>query len=96
MLLTKEVNLQINGRNVKHLEEKGYLIPKILDNRGRYVTPKGTYLNVKVEDLTKGSSAKVEVSCDYCNKSYVPIMVLIKKTTKSRDSFESRLFVNIT
>lgn len=73
MLLTKEVNLQINGRNVKHLEEKGYLIPKILDNRGRYVTPKGTYLNVKVEDLTKGSSAKVEVSCDYCNK--------IKKTT---------------
>ena len=30
MLLTKEVNLQINGRNVKHLKEKGYLIPKIL------------------------------------------------------------------
>lgn len=84
MLLTKEVNLQINGRNVKHLEEKGYLIPKILDNRGRYVTPKGTYLNVKVNDLTKGSHAKVEVSCDYCNKI---IKTTYKEYIRRHDEF---------
>ena len=66
MLLTKEVEVTISGRNKNHYINKGYLLPTIIDNRGRKVTPRGTKIKVKVEDLTKGSHVKLLVSCDYC------------------------------
>ena len=66
LLITKEVDLIVNGKNRKHLEQKGYIIPKSLDNRGRMRTPRGTTIKVKVEDLSLGSHTRVIVKCDYC------------------------------
>lgn len=68
MLVTKQAYVIINGRNVKHLESKGYEIPKELDNKGRLRTPRGTGIFVKVEDLSKGSHTLVAVKCDYCGR----------------------------
>ena len=54
MLLTKEVEVKLCSRNIKHYQEKGYDC-KI-----------GNVITVKVEDLSHGSSIKVDVLCDYC------------------------------
>ena len=66
MLLTKEVPLMLNGRNVNYLENLGYFIPRYRDDRGRLVVKRGTVIMVKVEDLPVGSHAKVLTQCDYC------------------------------
>jgi hypothetical protein len=50
-----------NGRNRQHFIDKGYIYTKIGEN-----------FEVNIEDLTKGSHAKVLCSCDYskCNKIF--------------------------
>ena len=67
MLLTKEVEITLNVRDIKHYESLGYAIPKRKDNKGRMTTPRSSKLVVKTKDLTKGSHAVVEVECDYCH-----------------------------
>lgn len=63
MLITKEVLIKWNGRNKQNFINKGYIFTKI-----------GDEFIVNVNDLTKGSKAKVKVKCDYCGavieKSY--------------------------
>ena len=54
MLLTKEIKIKINNTAVKHYREKGYDVNI------------GDETIVKVEDLTKASSYKVQVKCDVC------------------------------
>jgi len=70
MLLTKEVEINIakQGKNVKLLEDKGYKIPKVKDNNGKYVINKGTKIIIKSEDLSDGSGELVDVECDGCGK----------------------------
>lgn len=68
MLITKCVDLQINGRNKERLKNLGYLIPTEKDSRGRARTPKGSYVTIKATDLSIGSHASVEVACDYCGE----------------------------
>lgn len=55
MLLTKEVEVNLCSRNIKHYQEKGY--------DGKI----GDIITVKVEDLSDGSHVEVDVLCDYCN-----------------------------
>jgi len=55
MLLTKEVEVNWNTKNKKHLIEKGYNYTKIGDS-----------LIIKVEDLTNGSHTPIKILCDYC------------------------------
>jgi len=71
MLLTKEVELVINGNNISILKENGYEIPKSKDKWGKTRVPKGTTIMVKVEHLKEGSHAGVEVLCDYCKETIV-------------------------
>lgn len=54
MLLTKYVEVKWNTRNKAYYERLGYKYTKMQD----------VFL-VKVEDLQRGSSVKVEVKCDY-------------------------------
>ncbi len=68
MLLTKEVEVVLSSSNSKHYSDLGYDIPKTKDKRGRYTTPKGTKITVKVEDLPKGSSVNIQYKCDICGE----------------------------
>jgi len=68
MLLTKEVEIVLNSANVKHFEDLKYTIPRKKDKWGKIRIPRGTIINVKVEDLSNGSHVKVDIECDGCGK----------------------------
>lgn len=55
MLISKEVEVNINNRNIKYYKNKGYKISK------------EKKIVVKVEDLPKGNHTKVKVQCDNPN-----------------------------
>ena len=59
-LITKTVKIKWNSRTKKHYEELGYIYTKM-----------GDEFEVKVEDLTKGSEAKVECKCDGCDECLI-------------------------
>ena len=67
-LITKEVEITLGANNFKRYELLGYDLPKVLNNYGKYITPVGTILKVKVEDLSKWSEALVDVECDMCHE----------------------------
>ena len=68
MLITKEVEIELHSSQITYYRNLGYDIPKIKDKRGRYTTPKGTKINVKVEDLPKGSGINIQYKCDICGE----------------------------
>lgn len=74
MLITKEVSLNWNSKIKQHYVDLGYVYTKMRDP-----------FIVRVEDLTKGSSANIEVECDYCKRHY---------TTKYETYVKSRINVN--
>jgi len=67
-LETKEIEVILRGKNIKHFEDLNYEVPRVKDNHYRLVVPKNTKILVKVEDLPKGSNIIVDVKCDYCGK----------------------------
>ena len=69
-LISTEVEVTIGAKNLKHYEELGYEIPKHRGKNYKMVVPRGTKIMVKVEHLTKGSRAKVDVKCDGCGEIY--------------------------
>lgn len=69
MLITKEVDVTVNSGTVKYYEDKGYIIPRRINNRGRNVIIKGAKITINVEDLKDKSSAFVDVECDGCGKN---------------------------
>lgn len=56
MILTKEVEIKPSGKSIQYYRDKGY------DAKWR------ESLIVRVEDLPYGTSTKVEVLCDFCEK----------------------------
>lgn len=68
MLLTKEVEIKLNPRNIEHYKLLGYKIPmrRSLKNDKKYVYNCDESIVVRVEDLLRGSKSKVIVQCDYC------------------------------
>ena len=68
LLLTKNVEILLNSRNIKRFESLGYLIPREKDDRGRNRVKTGTKILIRTSDLSLGSHCKVEVRCDYCGK----------------------------
>lgn len=78
MLLTKEVEVKINSRNIEHYKNLGYEIPmRKATKRTKevmhkdYVYDLGATITVKTEDLSNGSHVKVDVLCDYCKKEII-------------------------
>jgi len=57
MILTKNVNIVINGANRKGFYKKGYENLEIGENK-----------EICVMDLPKSSLLEIEVKCDYCEK----------------------------
>ena len=69
MLLTKEVFVEISGKNKSLYQSLGYNIPEVWDKKHKsYSTPRGTKITILIEHLAKGSHEYVEVECDYCGK----------------------------
>lgn len=60
MLISETTKTKWNASNVKYYKSKGYIYTKI-----------GDEFEVKVGDLSKGSTAKVESLCDYCKKNKI-------------------------
>ena len=71
-LISEYVEIKLGGRNIKHYENLGYEIPRVKNKYGKIIVPKGTTINVKVEDLLNGCGIKVKAKCDNpnCNKEY--------------------------
>lgn len=59
MLKSKSACVKWNARNKKYYESLGYVFTQMKDE-----------FEVKVEHLSKGSMAIIEIQCDYCNKIY--------------------------
>jgi very-short-patch-repair endonuclease len=71
MLLTKEIKIKINNTAVQHYKDKGYDV-KI-----------GDEIIIKVEDLTKASTYKVNAKCDVCgNEKEVSYYSYLKNISK--------------
>lgn len=68
-LITKEVEVKLGGSNISYYENLGYEIPRHYDEKYYKTTVKrGTTIMVKVEDLSKGSNALVDIEYDCCHK----------------------------
>lgn len=66
-LLTKEVEIVVNSRNVKYYEDLGYDIPKYYNkNKKKDVYIRGAKFRVNVNDLPVGSNYRVECECEVC------------------------------
>lgn len=66
MILQETVTIKINNKNIKHYESLGYIIPRYKNKCGSFFVKRGTKIEVKVSDLTKGSNVKVLCKCDLC------------------------------
>lgn len=70
-LILPQINeVTINGNNVTHYHNLGYIIPTII-NRGKEKFKLGEKIKVHTLDLTKGSHVMVMVQCDECGKLYL-------------------------
>lgn len=83
MLETKEVEVKLHPSNVKHYEDLGYPIPRVKNNQGNLVVPRGSKIIVKVQDLQPASNVMVEYYCDYCGeKKQIMFCDYIRKKSK--------------
>jgi len=84
MLLTKEVEVTLAGKNIIYYENLGYEIPRKINKSAQYGVPRGTRITIKVEDLYVGAHTEVEVLCDKCkevvfNKPYRDYLTQVER-----------------
>lgn len=65
-LISTEANVTLNPANISYYEELGYEIPRYRRPNNRMCVKRGTSIKVKVEHLSKGCTALVDVECDCC------------------------------
>lgn len=69
MLLTKQIEVYITPRNINHYKEKGYAIPmKYSEKSGKEIIDSNIPILVMIEDLSRGSHARIECQCDNCHE----------------------------
>lgn len=68
MLLTKEVEVVLSGKNIKYYEDLGYEIPRVFGYDNKLVVKRGTIITVSIDDLQLTSSVMVDVLCDICQE----------------------------
>ena len=70
-LISKEVEILLNSKNIKRYEDLGYEIPRYYNKHEKTMCVKrGTKIKIKVEDLPTKSHTRITVRCDYCDKEY--------------------------
>jgi hypothetical protein len=70
MIIDKTVLVGIGSVNKQHFMDLGYDVPEKKDTRGRLVTPRGTKIEVAVEDLMSSSTIPVRYRCDNCGEEH--------------------------
>jgi very-short-patch-repair endonuclease len=80
MLLTKEVEIKVNGATASYYKSLGYEIPMRKASKSYYDRTKKEFVYdtsktivVKVSDLPKYSEICVNVLCDMCKKNITPV-----------------------
>lgn len=68
MLLTKEVEITLGARNLRHLESLGYDIPRHKNSSGKMSATFGSKVLVKVQDLSSCCTSMIIYECDECKK----------------------------
>lgn len=68
-IVSKEIDVRLNGYVVDYYEKLGYEIPRIRKNN-KWIVPQDATITVKVSDLPESSNLNVDVQCDCteCNK----------------------------
>lgn len=92
MILDEEILVPLYGKNIKHYESLGYIIPRKQakdSHKNRWIVPKGTKIKVKVLDLPIGSNEEVHCVCDYCGKEFNRMYCLVVKSRKDGNSNDS-------
>jgi hypothetical protein len=70
MLLTKEVEVTMCGKNIVYYKSLGYNIPTHEGIHRKVCVPEGTKVKVSVQDLPRGSSTTfIDAVCDCCSKT---------------------------
>ena len=69
-ILEDEVEVNLSGSNATYYENKGYIIPRSFDNRGRYRVPRGSKIIIRIEDLPENSHIEVTKNCEI-GRAYV-------------------------
>ena len=70
-LLSTEVEVTLQGKNIPYYENLGYEIPRYFNKaNNREMVKRGTKIKIKVKDLMPQSMVKVDVDCDCCKKEY--------------------------
>ncbi len=68
-LITEEVEVGSNCKNIKYYENKGYKFERYYDEYNKKMSvKKGTKIIVKIEDLSDNSRVFVDAQCDGCGK----------------------------
>lgn len=74
-----DTEVYVGIKNKQYYIDKGYIIPTVektyyykngKKDRTRFITPKGTKIKVKIQDVPQQSNIKVNVQCDCCHKKY--------------------------
>lgn len=68
MLLTREVEVTVNYKNIERYLEKGYEFETFINKKGKVSVKRGTKIIVKLEDLDLNTGSIITYKCDYCGK----------------------------
>lgn len=68
MLLSKEVEVTLNYKNIKRYLDFGYEFPTFINKDGNVSVKRGTKLKVKIIHLDVKSGSVIKYKCDYCGK----------------------------
>lgn len=67
-LISKTVMVTLCSNNIKYYESLGYKMPRKRTKNRTWTVPRGTKIEILVEDLQKGSNSEIRIQCDNCNK----------------------------
>jgi predicted transcriptional regulator len=84
-LITRETEVALNPKNIKHYQEKGYEILKS-DNKILW----GSKIKINTFDLLNGSNVKIDVKCDKCLKVLNIRWCAYKKFVHENDQYFCR------
>lgn len=69
-IIDKNVEIKLSNRMIPYYRKLGYHIPKSTEKYKSNCVTKGTSINVKISDISKGSHVPIHVICDNCEKEY--------------------------
>lgn len=69
-IIDKNVEIKLSNKMIPYYRKLGYHIPKSTEKYKSNCVTKGTSINVKISDISKGSHVPIHVICDNCEKEY--------------------------